>query len=107
MGGDEDHRNPTTPAVESALKLQSSHDRHMNINDYATRLVEIIRSQEILGRRKSLGSQADGSYETIESLADRLVIVHNGHYRGVGIEVLALGLWEFVFSVSMPEKFLL
>ena len=59
----------------------------MNIDDYATRLVEIIRSQEILGRRKDLGSEADGLYETLESLADRLVIVHNGDYRGVGTDI--------------------
>ena len=59
----------------------------MNINDYATCLAEIIRSQKILGRRKDLGSEADGLYETLESLADRLAIVHNGDYRGVGTEI--------------------
>jgi len=59
----------------------------MNIDDYATRLVEIIRSQEVLGRRKELGAEADGLYETLESLADRLVIVHNGDYRGIGTDI--------------------
>ena len=55
----------------------------MNIHDHAGRPVEHIRNQEILGRRKDLGSKADGLYEALEGVADRLVVIHDGNDRNL------------------------
>ena len=55
----------------------------MNINDHASRRVEHIRNQEILGRQKDLNSKADELYEALESVAHRLVIIHNGNERNL------------------------
>src|SRR5207244_12046558 len=55
----------------------------MNMHDHAGRRVEHIRNQEILGRRKDLGSKADGLYEALEGVADRLVVIHDGNDRNL------------------------
>src|SRR5438067_13588946 len=55
----------------------------MNIHDHAGRPVEHIRNQEILGRRKDLGSKTDGLYEALEGVADRLVVIHDGNDRNL------------------------
>ena len=55
----------------------------MNINDHAGRRVEHIRNQEILGRRKDLGSKTDGLYEALEGVAHRLVVIHDGNDRNL------------------------
>src|SRR5207247_11435706 len=55
----------------------------MNIHDHAGRRVEHIRNQEILGRRKDLGSKTDGLYEALEGVAHRLVVIHDGNDRNL------------------------
>lgn len=66
---------------QSRLVLQSAHPRQMHIEDEALCLAQLIRTDEIFCRSQNLRPESYRAEESLQRLANRLVIVDNRDER--------------------------
>lgn len=74
---DENDWNSRRGRGQLLLQLQTVHARHLEIEDQAARVLQVVRSQEVLGRGECLCAESDRSQETPQRLPVRLIIVHD------------------------------
>jgi hypothetical protein len=58
MGCDENNWEPRIGGCQVPLKIQSIHARHPHVENQTIRIVQVIRIEEFLGRRETLGPEA-------------------------------------------------
>jgi hypothetical protein len=81
MGRDEDERNGAIDRRQLPLERQAANPRHPHVDDEAGRVLQMPGVPRVLRRGERFSSEPHGSDETLDSLADGLVIVDN---RGKG-----------------------
>ena len=81
MGRDEHERNVAIGRRQLPLELQAADPRHPHVDDEAGRVLQMPGMLKVLRRGERFSSEPHRSDETLDSLADGLVIVDN---RGQG-----------------------
>ena len=66
---------------QSRLMIESAHPRRMHIEDETLGLAQAIRTDEIFCRRQNLRPESFRAEESLQRLANRLVIVDNRDER--------------------------
>jgi hypothetical protein len=84
MRGDEDDRDIGVVRYQLTLKLESVHAGHPDIENQASRIARLIRTQERFRRRKTLRPKADGLDQIVERIPKRVVVVDNRNERTLG-----------------------
>ncbi len=65
------------------LQLQTVHPRQPEIEDQASRVMQVVGMQEVLSRGERLCGKSDRFQETPQRLPVRLIIVHNCNDRSL------------------------
>ena len=75
---------------QMALQLEAVHVRHRDIEDHAGHVGKLRGVQETAGRDEARGPEPDRLEQTLESLADRRIVIHDCN------ESVVLAFVEFV-----------
>jgi hypothetical protein len=57
------------------VQIDPAHSGHIDVGDQAGGAAKMGGAQELLGGRKSLGDKTHRPHESLQSLADRLIVV--------------------------------
>src|SRR5271167_1381045 len=77
--GDENDGNPDARVSQFALKVQATDARKSHVQDQATWPVRMLAAQELLRRRKGLGTQANRLQHALNGRANQLIVIDNEH----------------------------
>jgi hypothetical protein len=80
-GRDEDERHKVALAVYHRHKLRAAHNRHLHICNHTRRVVQLIRLQELIGRRERTDRVPIRPQEIRRRGTDRCIIINDGYRR--------------------------
>jgi len=76
----ENHRRSVAPRYQKALQLNPAQTRHLHVGDQARGVIDLIRLQKLLRRRKRHRAVAEGSQKRFRRLTHKTVIIHNRNH---------------------------
>ena len=80
-GRDENERHTGTLGAHEHQQLHAAHNRHLHIRNHARRVIQVGRSQELLGRRKCMDRVSMRPQKIVSRGTHRCIIVNDGNNR--------------------------
>ena len=86
-----------------ALQLEAVHVRHRDIEDHARHIRKLRGVQETAGRGEARGTEPDRLEQTLESLANRRIVIHDcDESVDLFVDFCHCGNWLFSWTKAYP-----